>query len=101
MINLIKNQSGYQLQGSLVYDSVHKLIAKGAKAIASTSDSVEIDCEQLLRIDSAGIALFINWQRYCEQNNQRFYLTHLPLQATSLIKANKLDDFFSYQSQKL
>jgi phospholipid transport system transporter-binding protein len=97
MINLIKNQSGYQLQGRLVYDSVHKLIAKGAKAIASTSNRVEIDCEQLSRIDSAGIALFINWQRYCEQNNQTFHLTHLPSQAISLIKANKLDDFFNYQ----
>jgi phospholipid transport system transporter-binding protein len=94
MLNLVKNESGYQLQGSLVYDSVHKLVAKGAKAIKSASDSVVIDCEQLSRIDSAGIALFISWQRYCEQNHQTLQLTNLPSQAISLIKANKLDDFF-------
>lgn len=96
MPKLIENQSGYQLQGSLVYDSVNDLIAKGSEAIKSTSGTVQIDCEQLSRIDSAGVALFISWQRYCEQNNQPLQLTNLPPQAVSLIKANKLDEFFTF-----
>jgi phospholipid transport system transporter-binding protein len=94
MPKLIKNQSGYQLQGSLTYDSVHALISQGSQAIQSKSKIVQIDCKQLSRIDSAGVALFISWQRYCEQNNQQLQLSNLPQQAYSLIKANKLDGFF-------
>ena len=95
MPKLIENQLGYQLQGSLVYDSVNDLIAKGSEAIAFKADTVQIDCKQLSRIDSAGVALFISWQRYYEQNNQQLQLNNLPPQAVSLIKANKLDGFFS------
>ncbi|MCK5918088.1 MAG: STAS domain-containing protein [Cocleimonas sp.] len=94
MLKLIKNPSGYQLQGSLVYDSINDLLVKGADAIKFKAETVQIDCEQLSRIDSAGVALFISWQRYCEQNNQQLQLTNLPQQAVSLIKANKLEGFF-------
>ncbi|HFC92772.1 MAG TPA: STAS domain-containing protein [Leucothrix mucor] len=98
MPKLIKNQLGYQLQGSLVYDSVNDLIAKGSEAIAFESDTVQIDCKQLSRIDSAGVALFVSWQRYCDKKNQKLQLNNLPMQAVSLIKANKLDGFFALSS---
>jgi phospholipid transport system transporter-binding protein len=98
MCKLVKNQSGYQLQGSLVYDSLSDLLAKGSTSIKFNSEIVQIDCEQLSRIDSAGVALLISWQRYCEQNNQQLQLTNLPRQAVSLIKANKLDGFFCSSS---
>ncbi len=98
MLKLIENQLGYQLQGSLVYNSVNDLIAKGSEAIAFKSDTVQIDCKQLSRIDSAGIALLISWQRYCDKKNQKMQLNNLSIQALSLIKANKLDGFFSLSS---
>ena len=98
MLKLIENQLGYQLQGSLVYNSVNDLIAKGSEAIAFKSDTVQIDCKQLARIDSAGIALLISWQRYCDKKSQKMQLNNLSIQALSLIKANKLDGFFSLSS---
>ena len=94
MPKLIKNKSGYQLQGSLTYDSVNNLIQQGSKAIKTSSNLIQIDCQKLSRIDSAGIALFISWQRHSEQNNKKLQLINLPQQAISLIKANKLDNFF-------
>jgi phospholipid transport system transporter-binding protein len=96
MPKLIQNKSGYQLQGSLTYDSVGDFIRKGLSLIRVDTDKVQIDCQQLSRIDSAGIALLISWQRHCEQNNSKFQLVNLPHQAISLIKANKLDRFFSF-----
>lgn len=101
MPKLIKNKSGYQLQGSLVYDSVNDLIHKGPEAIQTSSDLLIIDCEKLSRIDSAGVALFISWQRGCQKNNKKLQLTNLPQQAISLIKANKLDNFFDYSLKSL
>jgi ABC-type transporter Mla MlaB component len=82
----------------LVYDSVDGFIHKGSDAIKTESQIVEIHCDKLLRIDSAGVAVLISWQRYCEQNNQQLQLTNLPRQAVSLIKANKLDGFFCSSS---
>jgi phospholipid transport system transporter-binding protein len=96
MPNLIKTKSGYQLQGSLVYNSVDTLLQQGLGMLNNQSDIVKVDCKNLSRIDSAGIAIFISWQRHCEQNNKKLQLTHLPQQAISLIKANKLDHFFYF-----
>lgn len=96
MPKLIETKSGYQLQGSLVYNSVDALSKQGSDAINNKSDSVKIDCKNLSRIDSAGLAIFISWQRYCEQNNKKIKFIHLPQQAISLIKANKLDNFLYY-----
>ncbi|MCK5895914.1 MAG: STAS domain-containing protein [Cocleimonas sp.] len=95
MLKLSKDQSGYQLQGRLVYDSVSELIDKGSKAIQTNTPTVTINCQQLSRVDSAGIAVFIRWQRHCEQMNKKLHLINLPQQAISLIKANKLDSFFN------
>ena len=94
MPNFTKTESGYQLQGNLVYDSVTELIQQGSEAIKSNAKIIQIDCKKLSRIDSAGIALLISWQRHSEQNKQKLQLNNLPEQALSLIKANKLDDFF-------
>ncbi len=92
MLNLTKTNSGYQLQGNLVYDSVTELIQQDLTN--TDTEIIKIDCSKLSRIDSAGIALFIRWQRHSEQNRKKLQLNNLPPQAISLIKANKLGNFF-------
>jgi len=93
---LIQNKSGYQLQGNLMYDSIGEFIGKGSSLFRVNTETVQIDCQQLSRIDSAGIALLISWQRHCEHNNNKLQLINLPQQALSLIKANKLEHFFYF-----
>ena len=93
---LIQHKSGYQLQGNLMYDSIGEFIRRGSSLIRVDTKIVQIDCQQLSRIDSAGIALLISWQRHCENNNNKLQLINLPQQAVSLIKANKLDHFFYF-----
>ena len=93
MLKFIKNESGYALQGSLNYDSVSDLIHQRLALADFESNHVDINCQQLDRIDSAGIALFIQWQRECESNNKTLRFLNLSLQVTSLLKANQLDGF--------
>jgi anti-anti-sigma factor len=95
MLKFSKDKSGYQLQGNLVYDTVNELLDKGSEVMQTSALTVIIDCQQLTRIDSAGVAVFIRWQRYCDQANKKLQLINLPQQALSLIKANKLDGFFN------
>ena len=91
---LIKSESGYHVKGSLTYDTVGDLIHQKIIADGLNIETIALNCEQLARIDSAGIALFIQWQRECEQNNKKLQLVNLPSQAVSLLKANQLDNFF-------
>ena len=92
MLQFTKTNSGYQLQGNLVYDSVTELIHQDLTN--TNAKTIKIDCSKLSHIDSAGIALFIHWQRHSEQNKKKLQLNNLPPQAISLITANKLADFF-------
>ena len=91
-VKLISNASGYLLQGSLNYDSITDLIPLKISQIDATT--VSVDCAGLERIDSAGIALLIQWQRECESHHKKLLLLNLPSQAISLLKANQLTDFF-------
>ena len=98
MPQLIPTAAGYQVKGKLLYDLIEDLSRRKLSMPDSAAEVVILDCEQLTRIDSAGIAVFIGWQRECEKNNKKLQLLKLPPQATSLIKANKLDVFFTYVS---
>ena len=95
---LVKQESGYQLKGSLTYDSVGALIHQKLVVDRFNSNDITISCELLERIDSAGIALLIQWQRECEQHNKNLQLVNFPYQAISLLKANQLDGFFTTES---
>lgn len=93
MPKLVKNESGYLLEGSLIYDTAVNFLADCIE-LETTAETVIINCEKLDRIDSAGVAILISWQRWCEEHNQKLQLKNLPKQAISLIKANKLERFF-------
>lgn len=91
---LVQHKSGYQLKGRLVYNTIHFLLDKDI-TFPSNLSTISIDCQQLTRIDSSGIALLIQWQRLCENNHQKLQFKNLPEQALSLIKANQLKPFFN------
>ena len=93
-VELINNESDYQLKGNLTYDSIGDLIHQKLVSDGFNANEIKISCNHLKRIDSAGIALFIQWQRECEKNNKQLQFIDLPNQAVSLLKANQLDDFF-------
>jgi phospholipid transport system transporter-binding protein len=50
----------FALSGDLVFDSAPRLLAEGDSAFG-THDRVEIDLARVGRIDSAGLALLLEW----------------------------------------
>jgi len=54
--------------------------------------SLNFDCSEVTRIDSAGIALLIEWKRACDNNNKQFSISNLPEQAKSLVDTYRLKD---------
>ena len=61
---VIKSEQGMSVSGMLVFSSVADLLEKGNECLKQhQSDSLVIDCNAMDRIDSAGIALLLEWRR--------------------------------------
>jgi len=90
-ITLSKNDEGFAISGSLVFETVSKIVDQGAERIQQhKTDEIVVDCQQLSRIDSAGIATLLAWQRESSHLNITCRFEQLPKQATSLLKAYRL-----------
>lgn len=95
---MVANSNGFKIAGALVYSNASSIIQQSMLAVKNhfkTSDSnINFDCAEVTRIDSAGIALLIEWKRMCDQNNRQFSISNLPDQAKSLIETYRLKDVF-------
>lgn len=89
--NISATKEGLQLVGDLVFSSVSELLKEGRFLLeAYQKDKVSINCSKVSRIDSAGIALLIEWKRWCYNHNKECQLVEVPEQAQSLIETYRL-----------
>lgn len=89
-------EQGIALSGALAFISASDLLKQGNELLASNSNnSVVIDCENVTRIDSAGIALLLEWKRHCDSNNKTCEIKNLPQQAISLLETYRLQSLIS------
>jgi len=93
--SITPSDRGVDLSGSLVYSTVSSILSTACKHLENhQSDSISIDLSKVEKIDSAGIALLLDWKRYCDKNNKKFKIVGAQANATSLITANKLQSIF-------
>lgn len=98
---ITKTDQGMALAGKLVFNSVTGLLEQGNQYLAQNLSNnkqggfFSIDCLEVERMDSAGIALLLEWQRQCSnaKNNCRF--VGLSEQAESLINAYRLQSLIT------
>ena len=94
--DITANGNGLKLTGALVFSSVSLLLEKSKllleSQIQSSAVTVNLDCSEVTRIDSAGIALFIEWKRACNLHRKPFSIINLPDQAKSLVETYRLKD---------
>lgn len=94
--NVEQREKGMTVSGSLVFATVTILLEKGCTLIRQhKGGSFVIDCSAITRIDSAGIALLIEWQRQSKNNNAVCRFVGLSNQAQSLIRAYRLQSLIS------
>ena len=90
---VIPTQDGFQLAGSLVYANASDLLGEVNAVLKNHQESLlNINCEELSRLDSAGIALLIEWKRWCNNHNKQCHFQGLPTQANSLIETYRLQE---------
>jgi anti-anti-sigma factor len=91
-VNIKTTTQGLELTGDLVYSSV-SAADKVAKVVLEKHQSqlISIDCKNMTKIDSAGIALLIDWKRWCDNCKKQFQLESVNEKAMSLISSYKLN----------
>jgi len=87
---------GVSLKGNLLFSTVSSIFLDGCKKIKNhQSNTVVIDMSKVEKIDSAGIALLLDWKRLCDTHNKNYQLKGVSRQALSLIATNKLESLLN------
>lgn len=91
--NLESTQNGLKLGGPMVYANASELLEEVIPLLEGLqTNEIKINCEEVIRIDSAGIALLIEWKRWCANNNKQCKIEGLQKQANSLIETYGLQE---------
>lgn len=73
----------FELRGELGFDDAARLLAEGDRAFGPLQ-SVEVDLAGLTRVDSAGLAVLIEWSLAAGAAGRRLGYRNLPPAVTSL-----------------
>lgn len=73
----------FELEGPVVFDAAARLLAEGDWVFAPLR-AVEVDLARVTRIDSAGLALLIEWSLAARAAGRQLRYRNLPPAVTSL-----------------
>lgn len=89
-----KSKNTYVLSGQLVFGTLPQLL--GEYKICFDNDSsdknINIDCSAVSHLDSAGIALLLDWKKNASSGGKKLIFNNLPKQAKAIIYAAHLSD---------
>lgn len=77
--------------GALTFETVPGLYQNSSSWFAGAGD-LTIDLAQVERIDSAGLALLIEWLRHARVANRTLRFANIPVPVQTLIRINGLQD---------
>ncbi|MCK5353517.1 MAG: STAS domain-containing protein [Methyloprofundus sp.] len=81
----------YILLGDLVFSNINKASTKILN-FKQSAPTISIDLQQLGKIDSAGLALLIEWVKYSHLHNKKLRFKNIPAQLTALAKLSYLSE---------
>lgn len=85
-IEILRDAQGhYLIKGDLTFSSINKNSAKMLN-FAQSPALIKIDLQQLGKIDSAGLALLIEWIRFARTSQTELRFEHIPAQLSALAK---------------
>lgn len=84
--------SGYGLNGNLTYETVPKLFEQ---IVPEYSESTSLSLHNVDRIDSAGLALLIEWSCLARKQNKQLVLKDIPASLRAMIDVGGLEEVLS------
>lgn len=88
-------QNTAALSGDLTLHTVTALIADGERAIRAAQQVWTLDLSAVNRFSSAGVALLLNWMRFCESEGKSLRLVNIPEDMRAIISVCDLEDVFA------
>lgn len=79
----IKTENIYTVSGVLNFNTVPQLREKG-NAVIQKQNETTFDFSQVVRSDSAGLALLTAWLRYAKQQDKKVRFINIPKQLADL-----------------
>ena len=80
----------FAVSGSLSFDTVDALLQQSKSSFAD-KQSVDLDLSAVTHVDSAGLALLLEWLRYGKQQSKVVRYQNLPTQLRSLAAISEVE----------
>jgi len=93
-IREVNHGERFALEGELSFASASVALKNTAKLFASSSATV-FDLAGIVRADSAGVALLLEWQRRAEEAGVNLHYVNLPPQLEAIARVVGVDDILS------
>ena len=91
-------QNQYIIKGDLTFSSINKTSAKVLN-FAQSSPSISIDLQSLGKIDSAGLALLIEWIKFARASQTELRFEHIPTQLSALVQLCDISEIDLFNSK--
>ncbi len=83
---------GYQVSGPLDFETVHEIWASSRAALAAAPD-LHIDLGGVTHIDSAGLALVLEWSALARAAGRKLELLRAPAKLFDLARISEVESF--------
>ena len=90
MPKLKQTTNGAMIEGELTFKVIPSFINEGYRLIDAAQDALTIDLSDVTRVDSASLALLIDWVRYAKQHRKSLVFSHLPEKIQQMMKLSNL-----------
>jgi len=80
----------FVLNGALTFKTVPVIWRQGLD-LFSEAPSLLLDLSGVIRSDSAGVALLIEWMRFARSKNKPISYINMPSQMLAIVRASSLD----------
>lgn len=96
MAHLEVTDAGMKLSGHLTFLNLSQLKKEGIQLLNSFSHC-EIDCRELIQVNSAGLALFLSWLRYAKKQGKTLVFSRASSAIKTMAALYSLDAVLIFQ----
>jgi phospholipid transport system transporter-binding protein len=85
-----------EVSGALTFETVPQFFAASGSWLGAGSGALTVDLRGVTRIDSAGVALLLEWRQEARQAGRALAYTAIPEQVQHMIRVNGLSQAFNH-----
>ena len=88
----------FKVSGELTFATVTGVLGESRELFTQAGESIEVELQEVGRVDSAGLALLIEWMREAHSQGKSIRFFDLPQQMMAIAAASDLDTILPLSS---